>query len=94
MQHTGRRFENEVVVLDNGVFIDCIFSDCVIEYSGGPFVISGWTQFLGKWVVRFCGDTRNTAMLILFLAKGMGMTLEDHFDLKTPLESHANDVVH
>lgn len=33
-RHEKRTFENEHIVLDEGVFIDCTFKNCSLEYSG------------------------------------------------------------
>lgn len=34
-RHEKESFENKHVVLDEGVFIDCNFKNCSLEYSGG-----------------------------------------------------------
>jgi len=34
-RHEKESFENQHVVLDGGVFIDCTFRNCSLEYSGG-----------------------------------------------------------
>lgn len=34
-RHEKQTFENQHVVLDDGVFIDCTFKNCSLEYSGG-----------------------------------------------------------
>lgn len=33
-RHEKESFENQHVVLDEGVFIDCTFKNCSLEYSG------------------------------------------------------------
>ena len=34
-RHEKESFEGKHVVLDDGVFIDCTFKNCSLEYSGG-----------------------------------------------------------
>jgi len=34
-RHEKESFESKHVVLDDGVYIDCIFKNCSLEYSGG-----------------------------------------------------------
>ena len=34
-RHEKEAFEGKHVVLDEGVFIDCTFKNCSLEYSGG-----------------------------------------------------------
>jgi hypothetical protein len=34
-RHEKETFEGKHVVLDDGVFIDCTFKNCSLEYSGG-----------------------------------------------------------
>ncbi|MCZ6514557.1 MAG: hypothetical protein O6850_01700 [Acidobacteria bacterium] len=34
-RHEKETFENQHVVLDEGVFIECKFKNCSLEYSGG-----------------------------------------------------------
>ena len=34
-RHEKENFEGKHVVLDDGVFIDCTFKNCSLEYSGG-----------------------------------------------------------
>ena len=34
-RHEKESFEGQHVVLDEGVFIDCTFKNCSLEYSGG-----------------------------------------------------------
>lgn len=90
MKYQGRTFEHETVTLDDNVFEDCTFVDAILEYSGGSFTISGTTQFKGDWRVRFCGESRNTAQLMLFLIGGMGVNFANHFDVETPSHREFN----
>ena len=39
IRHENESFENQHVVLDEGVFIDCKFKNCSLEYSGGDTYI-------------------------------------------------------
>ena len=38
-RHENESFENQHIVLDEGVFIDCKFKNCSLEYSGGDTYI-------------------------------------------------------
>jgi hypothetical protein len=34
-RHEKESFEDQDVILDEGIFIDCTFKNCSLEYSGG-----------------------------------------------------------
>ncbi|HUZ47422.1 MAG TPA: hypothetical protein VMW54_12375 [Terriglobia bacterium] len=38
-RYENRTFENDHVVLDEGVFVDCVFKNCSLEYSGGDVYV-------------------------------------------------------
>ena len=38
-RYENRTFENEHVVLDEGVFVNCVFKNCSLEYSGGDVYV-------------------------------------------------------
>ena len=38
-RHEKESFEGQHVVLDDGVFIDCTFKNCSLEYSGGDVYV-------------------------------------------------------
>ncbi len=38
-RHETETFEKQHLVLDDGVFINCVFRDCSLEYSGGDVYI-------------------------------------------------------
>lgn len=38
-RYENRTFENDHVVLDEGVFVNCIFKNCSLEYSGGDVYV-------------------------------------------------------
>ena len=38
-RHESKVFENQHLVLDEGVFINCTFRNCSLEYSGGDVYV-------------------------------------------------------
>src|SRR5579875_1246744 len=38
-RYEGKTFENQHLVLDDGVFINCTFRNCSLEYSGGDVYV-------------------------------------------------------
>lgn len=38
-RYDSKTFENQNVVLDEGVFINCVFKNCSLEYSGGDVYV-------------------------------------------------------
>jgi hypothetical protein len=38
-RYENRTFENEHVILDGGVFVNCVFKNCSLEYSGGDVYV-------------------------------------------------------
>lgn len=84
MDYDGRTFENETIDFDGNSFNDCTFINCILQYGGGAFTISGTTSMQGDWRVRFHGGAKDTARLLLFLIKGMGVSFADHFDVDAP----------
>jgi predicted NodU family carbamoyl transferase len=38
-RYENKTFENQHVVLDEGVFINCVFKNCSLEYSGGDVYV-------------------------------------------------------
>ena len=38
-RYENRTFENEHVILDQGVFVNCVFKNCSLEYSGGDVYV-------------------------------------------------------
>src|SRR5258708_15576139 len=66
-RHENKTFENQHVVLDEGVFINCIFKNCSLEYSGGDVYVQncqGDSCQLG-W--------RGAAQRTIFLLQGLGL---------------------
>ncbi len=38
-RHEGKVFESEHVILDEGVYVNCKFKNCSLEYSGGDVYV-------------------------------------------------------
>lgn|GEM_PF-288569 len=38
-RHENKVFENQHVILDEGVFVNCTFKNCSLEYSGGDVYV-------------------------------------------------------
>lgn len=85
-------FENQTITLDGNTFKDCTFISCIIEYAGGEFTLDGNTRMTGNWRVRFLGDARKTARLLLTLIGGMagGINFGQHFDIEAPSHHEFN----
>lgn len=76
MDYERHAFENETVRLDENTFADCGFSNCIIEYSGGPTSITGETTFKGKNTVQFLGLAKDVYTIIGFLMRGIGLNAD------------------
>ena len=63
----NKKFENEHVVLDEGVFINCVFKDCSLEYSGGDVYVQN-CQGDGCQLVW-----RGAAQRTVILLQGLGL---------------------
>ena len=66
-RHESKVFENQHVVLDDGVFINCTFRNCSLEYSGGDVYVEN-CQGDGCQLVW-----RGAAQRTVFLLQGLGM---------------------
>ena len=44
LRHENKTFENQHLVLDDGVFINCVFKNCSLEYSGGDTYVQNGTR--------------------------------------------------
>jgi len=66
-RHENKTFENQHVVLDEGVFINCIFKNCSLEYSGGDVYVQN-CQGDGCQLVW-----RGAAQRTIFLLQGLGL---------------------
>jgi len=66
-RHEGKTFENQHLVLDEGVFINCIFKNCSLEYSGGDVYVQN-CQGEGCQLVW-----RGAAQRTVFLLQGLGL---------------------
>lgn len=60
-------FENQHLVLDDGVFINCKFKNCSLEYSGGDVYVQN-CQGEGCQLVW-----RGAAQRTVFLLQGLGL---------------------
>jgi hypothetical protein len=64
-------YRNVTVKLDNSEFIDCSFTDCIMEYSGiGPVSMSHCEFKNVQWV--FTGPAQNTLQFMHAMYHGMG----------------------
>ena len=63
----NQTFENQHIVLDDGVFINCIFKNCSLEYSGGDVYVQN-CQGDGCQLVW-----RSAAQRTIFLLQGLGL---------------------
>jgi len=66
-RHEGKTFENQHVVLDDGVFINCVFKNCSLEYAGGDVYVQN-CQGEGCQLVW-----RDAAQRTVFLLQGLGL---------------------
>ena len=66
-RHEGKTFENQHLVLDDGVFINCVFKNCSLEYSGGDVYVQN-CQGEGCQLVW-----RGPAQRTVFLLQGLGL---------------------
>jgi predicted NodU family carbamoyl transferase len=63
----NKKFENEHVILDEGVFINCVFKNCSLEYSGGDVYVQN-CQGDGCQLVW-----RGAAQRTVILLQGLGL---------------------
>jgi hypothetical protein len=66
-RYDGKTFESQNVVLDEGVFINCIFKNCSLEYSGGDVYVQN-CQGDGCQLIW-----RGAAQRTVFLLQGLGL---------------------
>ena len=66
-RHESKVFENQHLVLDDGVFINCTFKNCSLEYSGGDVYVQN-CQGEGCQLVW-----RGAAQRTVFLLQGLGL---------------------
>src|SRR5207244_4844046 len=66
-RHEGKTFENQHLILDEGVFINCVFKNCSLEYSGGDVYVQN-CQGEGCQLVW-----RGAAQRTVFLLQGLGL---------------------
>ena len=64
-RYEGKVFENQHLVLDEGVFIGCTFKNCSLEYSGGDVYVQN-CQGEGCQLVW-----RGAAQRTVFLLQGL-----------------------
>ena len=63
----GRRFRRQLVVLDDSIFINCVFIDCRLSFAGGECDFEE-CQFI-RPQMEFSGPASNTVALL----SGLGM---------------------
>jgi hypothetical protein len=66
-RHENKVFENQHLVLDDGVFVNCTFKNCSLEYSGGDVYVQN-CQGEGCQLVW-----RGAAQRTVFLLQGLGL---------------------
>jgi hypothetical protein len=67
IRNENRVFENEHIVLDDGVFVNCTFKNCSLEYSGGDTYVQNCTGEGCQLVWR--GAAQRTVLLL----QGLGL---------------------
>ncbi len=65
-RHENKVFENQHLVLDDGVFVNCTFKNCSLEYSGGDVYVQNCQGEGCNLVLR--GAEQST----VFLLQGLG----------------------
>lgn len=66
-RYESKTFENQHLVLDDGVFINCVFKSCSLEYSGGDVYVQN-CQGEGCQLIW-----RGAAQRTVFLLQGLGL---------------------
>ncbi len=66
-RHENVVFENQHVVLDDGVFVNCTFKNCSLEYAGGDVYVQNCTGEGCQLVWR------GAAQRTVFLLQGLGL---------------------
>lgn len=66
-RHEKESFEGQHVVLDEGVFIDCTFKNCSLEYSGGDTYVQNCLGESCQFVWR------DAAQRTVNLLQGLGL---------------------
>lgn len=66
-RYEDRTFENQHVILDDGVFVNCIFKNCSLEYSGGDVYVQNCQGESCQLVWR------DAAQRTIFLLQGLGL---------------------
>ena len=84
-----RRFEGETVVLDGKAFTTCVFTRCVLQFSGAaPTTLVGCTFVEWRWTA--VGPAQNVISLLQGMYRDPGMrplveaTFHDLGDVTTP----------
>mgnify|MGYP001181037165 CR=1 FL=1 len=66
-RYENKTFENQHLVLDEGIFINCTFKNCSLEYSGGDVYVQN-CQGEGCQLIW-----RGSAQRTVFLLQGLGL---------------------
>jgi len=67
IRHEKESFESQHLVLDERVFIDCVFKNCSLEYSGGDVYVQNCCDENCQLVWR--GAAQRTVILL----QGLGL---------------------
>ena len=66
-RYENKTFENEHLILDEGVFLNCTFRNCSLEYAGGDVYVQN-CQGEGCQLIW-----RGAAQRTVFLLQGLGL---------------------
>lgn len=66
-RHENKVFESQHVILDDGVFVNCTFKNCSLEYSGGDVYVQN-CQGEGCQLIW-----RGAAQRTVLLLQGLGL---------------------
>ncbi|HMD99200.1 MAG TPA: hypothetical protein VKM93_17975 [Terriglobia bacterium] len=77
-RYENETFEKRHVVLDDGVFINCTFKSCSLEYSGGDVYVQN-CQGDGCQLIW-----RGAAQRTVFLLQGLGLMVAPNVPVPVP----------
>ena len=66
-RYENKTFESQHLVLDEGVYVNCVFKNCSLEYSGGDVYVQN-CQGEGCQLIW-----RGAAQRTVFLLQGLGL---------------------
>ncbi len=62
IRHEGKVFESEHIILDEGIYVNCKFKNCSLEYSGGDVYVQNCQGEGCQLIWR--GPAQRTVMLL------------------------------